>query len=291
MKITSRMPRHEYDAIDALNISRLKEMKRSPLHFHHLLTNPKRSAPLTLGTATHVAVLEPERYASEFTTWDRMTAGGKSAPRTGQYWEAFVATAGKKTILTPDQNALANAIAAAVRFHPTANKYLETGDPEVTLEWNLPPELGYDDGTERKIRKAKGRLDWFTIVDGRPCLVGLKTTRDCRHFQFSRQAANLGYHLNWAYYHDAFTAIKGTEPRSVEIVVEVAPPHAVKVYNIPNELILQGRDEYWECVKHMNDCARSGEWPGPGGDDEEDLSLPSWAYQQEETLEGLDLVE
>jgi hypothetical protein len=282
MKITSRMPRAEYDAIDALNITKLKEMKRSPLHFRAMIENPKVSAPLTLGIATHVAVLEPERYGTEFTTWDRLTDGGNSAPRRGQYWDAFVATAGKKTILTPDQNTLANAIAAAVRFNPTANRYLETGDPEVSLEWTLPAELG--------ARRAKGRVDWFTVVDGRPCLVGLKTSRDCRHFQFSRQAANLGYHLAWAYYVDGYKAIKGIEPRCVEIVVESAAPHAVKVYNIPNELILQGRDEYWECVKQLRDCEQSGEWPAPGGDAEEDLTLPSWAYGQDGgDLEGLEL--
>lgn len=284
MKITSRMPRATYDAIEALNISRLKEMKRSPLHFRHLIENPKQSEPLVLGTATHVAVLEPERFSSEFVMWDRTTAAGKMAPRSGQYWEAFVRENLGRTHLTPEQHRLANAIAAAVRFNPTANRYLETGDPEVTLEWTLPPELDS--------RPAKGRVDWFTVVDGRPCLVGLKTSRDCRHFQFSRQAANLGYHLAWAYYVDGFKAIKGVEPRCVEIVVESAAPHAVKVYNIPNELILQGRDEYWECVKMLRECEQTGEWPAPGGDAEEDLSLPSWAYQQEGgDLEGLELTE
>jgi len=289
VKITSRMPRAEYDAIPALNISRLKEVKRSPLHFKHLLDHPKVSDPLVLGTATHVAVLEPERYASEFAVWDRTTDGGNMAPRRGQYWDQFVATAGNKTILTPEQHKLANDIAAAVRFNPAANRYLEIGDPEVTLEWFLPNELSAP-GMNAP-RCAKGRVDWITKVDSKPCLVGLKTTRDCRHFQFSKQAANLGYHLGWAYYVDGFKAIKGVEPRCVEIVVESAAPHAVKVYNIPNDIILQGRDEYWECVKLLAECEERDEWPAPGGDTEEDLTLPSWAYQQEESIDGLELVE
>lgn len=276
MKITSRMPRGEYDAIQALNISRLKEMKRSPLHFRHLLDNPKATDPLTLGTATHVAVLEPERYASEFTIWDRTSEAGNACPRRGQYWEQFVASAGKKTILSPEQHALANAIAAAVRFHPAANRYLEIGDPEVTLEWNLPPELGG--------RPAKGRVDWITRVDGKPVLVGLKTARDCRHFQFSRHAANLGYHLAWAYYLDGYKAIRGVTPRMVEIVVESAAPHAVKVYTIGEDILIQGREEYWECVKQLTECEERDEWPAPGGDAEEELTLPSWAYHQDEDL-------
>jgi len=281
MKITSRMPRAEYDAIDALNISRLKEVKRSPLHFKHLLDHPKVSDPLVLGTATHVAVLEPERYASEFTVWDRMSDAGNACPRRGQYWDQFVALAGNKTILSPEQNRLANAIAAAVRFHPVANQYLETGDPEVTLEWTLSAELGG--------RAAKGRVDWITRVAGKPVIVGLKTSRDCRHFAFSKQAANLGYHLAWAYYADGYKAIKGVEPKQVEIVVEAEPPHAVKVYRITPDIIEQGREEYWECVKLLAECEERDEWPAPGGDAEEDLTLPTWAYKQESDIAGLEL--
>lgn len=280
MKITSRMPRAEYDAIAALNISRLKEMKRSALHFKHLIDNPKVSDPLILGTATHVAVLEPERYSRDFAVWDRSTAGGKMAPRAGQYWETFVRENVGRSHLTPEQHRLANAIAAAVRFNPAANKYLEIGDPEVTLEWNLPAELGG--------RPAKGRVDWATKVDGRAHLVGLKTARDCRHFQFSKQAANLGYHMGWAYYFDGFTAIKGVEPELIEIVVEVEPPHAVAVYRIPNDIILQGREEYWECVKALAECEADGCWPGPSVG-VEDLTLPSWAYKQDNDLNDIGL--
>jgi hypothetical protein len=282
MTITSRMPREEYDAIKALNISRLKEIKRSPLHFRHLLDNPKVTDPLVLGTATHVAVLEPERYSSEFCVWDRVTDAKAMAPRRGQYWEQFVATAGKKTILTPDQHTLANAIAASVRFNEHANRYLENGDPEVTLEWRLPVELGS--------REAKGRVDWITRVDGKPVLVGLKTSRDCRHFQFSKQAANLGYHLSWAYYVDGYRAIKGVTPRVIEIVVESDAPHAVSVFHIPNDILEQGREEYWECVKVLAECEQADEWPGPT-QGEEDLTLPTWAYKQDQDIGDIGLTD
>jgi hypothetical protein len=271
-KITSRMPRHDYDAIGKLNISRLKELKRSPLHFRHMLDNPKQSDPLTLGNATHIAVLEPERYVTEFVTWQRLSENGNPCPRRGQYWDAFLMENPGRKVLTVEQNALANAIAKSVRFNETAQPFLDSGDPEVSLEWLLPPELGG--------RPAKGRVDWVTGVRGRTHIVGLKTARDCRHFQFSKQAANLGYHMAWAYYFDAWKAIVSEEPELIEIVAEVDPPHAVAVYRIPPEIILQGREEYHECVKILAECEQSDEWPGPVVG-VEDLSLPSWAYRQE----------
>lgn len=280
MKITSRMPRAEYDAIAALNISRLKEMKRSPQHYRHAIDNPPVKSCLTLGNATHVAVLEPERYVRDFAVWTRRTEGGNAAPRNGKWWDEFRMANADKTILTYDENALANAIAAAVRFDERANVYLEKGDPEVTLEWSLDAALGG--------RPAKSRIDWFAIVDGVPTLVGLKTARDCRHFAFGAQAARLGYHLQWAYYFDAFKAIRKVEPKMVEIVVEAEAPHAVAVYRIPADIIEQGREEYWELAKHLADCEARDEWPGPVPQIEE-LTLPTWAYKQSDDISDLDL--
>ncbi len=280
MKITSRMPRAEYDAIAALNISRLKEMKRSPLHYFHALTNRAQKACFDLGNATHVAVLEPDRYATTFTTWTRRTEGGNAAPRNGKHWDTFQLENPGNAILTYDQNAVAVAIADAVRGHELAQPYLVSGEPEVSLEWVLDEALGSI--------AAKGRVDWMTIVDRRPVLVGLKTTRDCRHFAFAKQAANLGYHMQWAYYFDGFKAIRRIEPRVVEIVVEVEAPHAVAVYNIPSDIIEQGREEYWELAKQLAECEVRASWPGPVPA-EEDLTLPTWAYKQADDIGELGL--
>ena len=274
------MPRAEYDAIAALNISRLKAIKRSPQHYRHALDNPPEKSCLTLGNATHVGVLEPERYMNDFAVWTRRTEAGKAAPRNGKWWDEFQLANPNKTILTYDENALAYEIAAAVRFNPIANKYLAEGEPEVTLEWTLDAAL--------LTRPAKGRVDWLTHIDGQPYLVGLKTARNCAHFAFGSQAAKLGYHLQWAYYFDGFKAIRGREPKMIEIVVESEAPFAVAVYRIEKDLIEQGREEYWEAAKILAECEERDEWPGPVPA-EEALTLPSWAYHQDDDLSEIGL--
>jgi hypothetical protein len=280
MTITSRMPRHEYDAIDALNISRLKEIKRSPQHYRHSLENPRKSDALKLGTATHTATLEPERYENDFCVWDRVTDSGAMAPRRGQHWDAFCVGSRGRTILTPDENRTALAIAMCVRGNELAMRYLESGDPEVTIEWRMDESLGG--------RPARSRVDWITTVDGVPYVVGFKTARDCRHFAFGAQSAKLAYHWQWAFYFDAFVAARGVAPRMVEIVAESAAPHAVAVYRIPDDIIEQGREEYWAAAKLLAECERTNEWPGPQPT-EEFLSLPSWVYQAEEDLTDIGL--
>lgn len=274
--IVSALPMQDYRNVPALNISALKELRRSPLHYRHRLANPKESSAMKLGTAAHCATLEPDAFVERFVAWTRTTDSGKAAPRNGKAWDAFSEQHADRTILTASEYAEALEIADAVRSDPTAMKYIATGDAEVSMSWDLSG------------RKCKGRVDWITHVDGQPVLVGLKTARNAAHFPFASAAAKLGYHLQWAWYFDGFHAIKGVMPRVVEIVVESDAPYAVVVYDIPDDVIAQGRDEYLELLRTLNECERRNEWPGYALG-EQTLSLPSWVYGTDDTIEGIDL--
>lgn len=266
LRSSSRVPFDDYAQVPAISITRLKELKRSPLHYRHALKSPRDTGPMRLGTAAHCAVLEPERFARDFAVWSRRTSTGGMAPRSGQYWDAFRAENGGKNIVTEDEFSLAMAMRDAVRGHPAAMRYLESGDPEVSMQWLLGD------------RRCKGRADWLTIVDGEPVIVGLKTSRDCRHFAFGSQAAKLGYHLQWCWYRDGYEVLAGRAAKVVEIVVESAAPHAVAVYVIPDDILQQGRDEYLRLLEVLDECEATNTWAGPVPT-EEHLTLPSWAYE------------
>ena len=276
-RIESRVPAADYFARPGLSISRLKEMRRSPLHYQHALANPKTTAAMTLGTAAHCATLEPERFGRDYAVWARRTESGRLAPRNGKAWDAFVAEAGGRDVLTEEECSLALAIGTAVRRDPVAGKYLVSGEPEVTMEWELAGG-----------RACKGRVDWLTHMDDGPVLVGLKTARECRHFAFATAAAKLGYHLQWGWYADGWHIIKGTVPRVVEIVVESAPPHAVVVYDIGEDVLAVGRDEYQELLRLLDECERRNEWRGPA-QTELVFTLPKWVTGGDENLTDLDL--
>jgi len=279
--IRSRVPWDEYVAIDALNISRLKELARSPLHYQHRLANPLVTPPLILGTAAHCATLEPERFPKQFAVWSRRTDTGRMAPRNGKHWDAFQAEHHEQTIITEDEADAALAIAHAVRSDPVAKRYLAAGDPEVTLQWQI------------EARACKGRVDWVTRDpddDGRRVLVGLKTTRDCRAYQFGSQAAKLGYAMAWAWYFNGYVAIRDERPGLIEIVIESAPPYAVCVYRVPHDVLVAGEDEYLALLERLRECEDKDEWPGPY-DAEQEITLPSWYYgQQAEDVSDLGLV-
>lgn len=262
--IVSRVPAEEYFALPGLSISRLKTIAKSPQHYQYELKNPRTTQPMTLGTAAHCAVLEPKLFESRYAVWARTSDSGNQCPRRGQYWDAFVDENLGKTILTVEEYEFSQAIGRAVRGNVTAMKYLEHGEPEVTMQHG----------------GRRGRADWLTKLDGRPFVVGLKTARDVREFIFGSAAAKLGYPLQWAWYFDLYESITGTEPEMIEIVVENKPPHAVVVYIINEDIILQGRDEYEKLLEVLARCEATGEWPGPA-ECEQVLTLPSWYYGEQ----------
>ena len=263
-RIVAGVPFAEYAAQPGQNVSTLKAMLRSPLHYRHAMTSHKTTPAMVLGTAAHVATLEPERFGEAFAVWD----GGR---RAGKDWEQFKADNFERDILTADERDEALAIAAAVRACPDAMVYLRQGHAEVSMSWQHDePEMA-----------LKGRVDWLTVVDGCDVVVGLKTTRDLRPREFAAQAARLCYHWQWAFYYDGFERITGRKPAMVEIVVESAAPHAVAVYRIPEHVLERGRQEYRDALTTLAQCEASGVWPGPVVGEVE-FDLPGWAYPADE---------
>lgn len=274
--IIPHMPAPTYFALPDLSISRLKEIRKSPQHYKYFAENPRKSAPMAFGTAAHAATLEPDRFSRDFVVWDRKTDSGRSAPRNGKAWDAFVAESAGREILTADEYGAAIDIAGAVRTDPVAAKYLRDGQPEVTMKWAAHG------------RACKGRADWLTELDGEPVLVGLKTAAENSHFKFAASAVRYGYTLQWAWYHDGFRLLTGASPRLVEIVVESKPPYSVVVYAISEDVIEHGRSEAAELLARLEQCERENYWPGPA-ETEVILSLPAWAYATEDDISGLDL--
>lgn len=259
-----------YLSLNRTRISHLKELAKSALHYQHRIAVAKSTAALELGKTAHAAILEPRRFETDFVLWDERTESGAVRPRRGKDWDAFCTRNQGKTIIRADEHAFACAIRDAVRGKPAALKYLRDGGyAEVSVLWK-------DAATGRK---CKGRIDWITHVDGIDCLVGLKTTKDGDFRAFQNQAAKLLYHLQWAFYYDGYASATGREARVVELVVESPAPHDVVPYIVPSHVLEVGREHYRELLAKLDDCEKSGRWPGRA-DREQIFELP--AYMQED---------
>ena len=286
--MTSRLPAEIYHALPGISITRLKELKRSGKHYQYRLKHPKFTASLSLGTAAHCATLEPERFDSEFAAWSRRSEKtGELCPRNGQWWDRFKAENPGKTIITEDESDAALLIAGAVRGDPVASRYLQTGDPEVSLQWAMDVESLIHRRTVTL--QCRGRADWLTRIDGEHYVVGLKTAANILPVLFGNAAARLSYHMQWAFYMDGYKAITGVTPHMREIVVESQAPYDVVVYQIPEDIILQGRAEYEALLRQLVDCELRQEWLGVSNGTEQVLSLPTWAFDTQDDIAELGL--
>lgn len=266
----------EYQAIKALNWSSLKHLSRSPAHYlAHLLGPGKDTSALKRGRAVHVAVLEPERFASLYSVWD--------GRRSGKDWEAFEAAeimAGRE-VLTVKEYELAKAIAIAVRGDPVAARYVTGVRTEQSIGWTYRrPEI---EGLAGYEMACKARLD--AVGEG---IVDLKTGRDGSPSAFGREVLRLEYHVQAAWYVDGYKAQTGLDLPWSWVVVESTAPHVVQVYQADADVLDLGRERYRELLDTLHACTRANHWPGYATS-EMPVQLPRWAWPTDDNAEDLDL--
>jgi hypothetical protein len=264
--VIGRMTFEEYLAIDAINVSTLKEMRRSPQHYAHRLATPREdTARLALGRATHTAVLEPDRFLLDYALFP-------GERRAGKVWEEFQAANAGKTILKRDEYETCLAMRDAVRAHPVASALLRDGRAEESVTWE-------DEATGLQ---CKARIDWHGYA-----MLDLKTTADVDAGRFAMTAARLGYHLQLAFYSRGLRA-NGIDLPVKIVAVEATAPHDVAVFGVEEETLVAGSDACDDLLRSVSQCRTLKFWPGRYST-EQVFRLPTWAVTTGEDATGIAL--
>ena len=257
---------NDYRELGAVNIHGLMPMHTSELHCRWALDNNEDATDsMDVGSATHVAILEPSEFQKRFfiaPEYDaRTTAGKEIAARCEQ--EA----AGRTVIRKKKGDAVdaddVTAMAEAVWRNPAAAKLLAmAGQCEVTGLWKDPIT-----GTVCKLR-----VDKLCTAD-RPIIVELKTTKSAAKWAFGKDAAKLHYDAQAEWYRWGVCEITGKDPLHAIICVENKGPWATAVYTLDDAARQNGVRKYREWLDRYADAVESGRWPGYS-DKVETLSLP-----------------
>jgi hypothetical protein len=254
------LPPDQYHAVRAVSASGLKVFEKSPAHYQHWLANPTEQTPaMRIGTLTHMAVLEPNRFRSQTAVApivDRRTKEGKSI------WEQFQGQNTGKDIITSDEAQQLEAMRVAVRTHAAAAKLLEDGKPEVSL-------FGHDEETGLD---TKCRCDWLR----EDAIVDLKTTEDASPTGFARSIVNFRYHVQAAHYRSLASALGLGSLPFYFIAVEKEAPHAVAVYQLDGSDLLMAEQHLRQSLRRMQACQDFNAWPAYSRSIET-ISLPKWA--------------
>ncbi len=260
------MPFEEYAAVDALNGSKIVQMRRSAKKYKHERDNPTPpTSAMEAGKMTHLMVLEP-KMVGEIAVWGLLP---NEKVRNGKVWEAFQEDNVGRTILTVAEYMATTGMATAALAHAPISHYANAiGPTEVSLFW-IDPQTG---------RRFKARLD--KVIPETHTIFDLKTTRDCHSYQFGAQSYKLGYHIKMALYWRGYKELTGVEPEIRIGAIDSKAPHESAVYRMTRDVVMQGLEELDALVRKIADCEKEERWPAEY-EEETDLLLPSWATDNE----------
>ncbi len=256
------IPFEEYEKIDALNGSKIVNMRRSPMKYKHELDNPTPPTPaMILGTIVHRMILEPA-LVGRIAVWGDAP---EQKVRNGKVWDAFRAAHDGELILTKKEYDDATNMTAGVLMNAPIRHYANAGgSTEVTLVWTHP----------RTKRRFKGRID--KLIPETHTIFDLKTTRDCQSYKFGGQAYALAYHIKLAMYAQGYELLIGKEPNVRIGAIDSKPPYESAVYRVTHDILMQGGEELQELTDRIYECEKNNYWPAEHAV-ETDLILPAYA--------------
>ena len=269
----------DYTAWPAINFSTLKAIRGTPSKCKWEMEHPKAQTPaMILGSALHIATLEPARFEAMFhicPPCDRRTKEGKET-----YAQESLKAEGKIMIRKggddSDKGAMGEVesvrgMAAAIHAHKIASALVNgKGQNEVSL-------LFKDEETGLMCKARLDRcIEHYELLQC-PLIVELKSCRDADDWGFGKDCNSRAYHIQAASYCHGYQVITGKRPAHAFIAVENFPPHDLKVHMLDDAAMQSGLLSYRSMLNRYAQCVKSGNWPGY---DEKvnTLELPKWSH-------------
>ena len=216
-----------------------------------------------IGTAAHVALLEPETWRRRVIVIEADSYRGKEARE--QRDEAY--SAGLTPLLS-EQAASVFAMSRAILAHPIARTAWSAGKAEPTYIWRDGPTGVW----------LKARPDF--IPDHGRWIVDYKTTTSAHPRAFARRVFDMGHFQQAAWYIDGVAAVTGKAPAEWWFVVqETKPPYLVNVFKLHPHAVEWGRVLNRRAIDLFAECAAADRWPGYG-ETAAVIDIPEFAHFQ-----------
>lgn len=241
---------------------------QSPAHFKYpapVEETAQSKAAKSFGTATHVAVLEPEDF-------EKKVIKGP-ADRRGNKWTDLeeASKINNTTLLTEKDYENCQALRDTVHADPFLNGII-TGGPAMVeaTGYFIDPVTGL----LCRVRPDLYRKDIKIILD-------VKTTKNAKAEDFVKSVTNLGYHFQEAFYTDGWQALDMPVDGFVFMALEKKSPFAFSVYELPPAIVEEGRMMVRKALDKHHECLEKNMWPGyPTG--VQSLEFKRWQYRYTE---------
>jgi len=239
---------------------------------------PQEDKPhFTLGRLAHRLLLEGRAdFDKEFVTRPEQWSDWRT--KDARAWRDDAQAAGLTVITTDDLEAVTQ-MAQSLGVHPLVKAGILDGYVERSLVYRDEAT-----GVWLKSRPDVIPSHSFDCVD-------LKTCQSVSTEALRQSLGSYGYQMQAALAGLALKAAAGIEMETFTFVwVEKAPPYCVRITTLTPEDLLRGQMQVEAATRIFAECVATGNWPGPGGDqqDAEFLSIAPWAAKTiDERLEVL----
>jgi hypothetical protein len=286
--VYEHIPSEVYHAWDALSNSMIGHLRRSPAHLRAYLLSPSPETPaLRLGRALHCAILEPERFAIDYTVASPCVEFKKSDGlhctnagitlhddgwRCGQHNKKAGPADESKLALSEGDHETCLGVLASIRQHPAAGAMFESeGRVELSVVWK-------DDETGIL---CKARFDKHAPDISTGLLIDPKSTTDASNHAFEKSVRTYGYHIQGAHYLTGAQAVGLQAHHFANVAFEKDAPFAVAVYRIHDTAIQIGEMLRRPLIRLYAQCRDRNEWPAYPGE-VQDIYVPDFALQSTE---------
>lgn len=229
-QIISEINQQEYDGWTGINASSLKKFMVSPMHYKNWLETKNQEKPseaFRIGTAVHMAILEPHRFLTHYKISpdvDRRTKDGKAN------WLEFITSlniTGDNYLTIDEFNMIKSMKDATVENDlwksynndSTAKVYKEAGFKCEYMGINIKGRIDFYSETTNTI------IDWKTISD-------TPTKRVVNHEIYSK-----GYDVQNFIYQKGIEIVTGLKPKFLFAFIEKKPPYAIAFYELSENRI------------------------------------------------------
>jgi hypothetical protein len=270
MPIIPDLPSTEYHAIKAMSAGMawttdsecaLKAWLESPWN---TAREAETATHFDIGTAAHLAILEPHLFS------DRVVTHGFDDYKKKEAREARdAAYAAGKTPLKPAERDIVFGVAASIDRHKEAGKLFKDGDAEISLQWDW-------NGIPCKCRPDFLPTSLKYVVD-------LKTANSVNPRVVSRALERDGWFVRAPWYLGGIKAVTGVMPEKyLFVVVEKDPPHMVEVFELDERALVQGEQIIMRTLNVFAECMKTGLWPTYSGSTGGIIKIgrPTWAEYQ-----------
>ncbi len=244
-----------YNSVQALNSSSIKQVTKSEWHMDLALANIKiededaePNRAFDFGTAFHLRVLEPEKFNSQI--WTRRDSFGRIAYKDWdkrkkeekEEWEEQSFLKKDMIYIKADEMRNLENMYEVLMEHPDINTLVNApGHVETTYVWNT--EFPYENGVKKL--NCKGRSD--KVID-ETCFIDVKTTKDSSEFWFGKDFFKYAYEIQAAFYMDGYEKLFGKKINFIFAVINKTEPYFANCFKVKSSTYEKGRKSYFEKV-------------------------------------------